>query len=124
MIAGLREQLKSLQKIRDALETKPKGGGRSGGGGGSSKPDTKNDFAWVEGWVDDIAGYANELISTDFRDALLSGSAKDIGKALEATLDEAVRLGLDKLPQFAGFIDKIKEQFGRLADMSTVRDKY
>ena len=123
MIAGLREQLKSLQKIRDAINTKPKGGGRSGGGGGSSKPDTKNDFAWVEGWVDDIAGYANELISTDFRDALLSGSAKDIGKALEATLDEAVRLGLDKLPQFAGFIDKIKEQFGRLADMSTVRDK-
>ena len=123
MIAGLREQLKSLQKIRDAINTpRQPTSRRSSGGGSSSKPDTKNDFAWVEGWVDDIAGYANELISTDLRDVLLSGSAKDIGKALQATLEEATRLGLQNLPQFAGFIDKIKEQFGRLANLADLRD--
>jgi TP901 family phage tail tape measure protein len=116
----LKERLTFLNDVLIALESKPKRTG--GGGGGSSKPDTKNDFAWVEGYVKDLAGFTNELISTDFRDALISGSAKDIGKALEATLDEATRLGLDKLPQFAGFIDKIKEQFGRLGNLADLKD--
>ena len=114
----LKERLTFLNDVLIALETKP----RRGGGGGSSKPDTKNDFAWVEGYVNDLAGFTNELISSDLRDALLSGSAKDIGKALEATLEEATRLGLQNLPQFAGFIDKIKEQFGRLGDLADLRD--
>ena len=117
----LKERLTFLNDVLVALETKPKRTG-GGGGGGSSKPETKNDFAWVEGWVDDIASYTNELISTDFRDALLSGSSKEIGKALEATLEEAARLGLDKLPQFAGFIDKIKEQFSRLGGLADLKD--
>lgn len=119
----LSKTLADLKAIRSAIST-PSGssGGGGGGGGGSSKAQPEDPFAWVEGWVNDIAGYANELISTDFRDALLYGSSKEIAKALQATLDEAVRLGLDKLPQFAGFVDKVKEQFARLGNMADVRD--
>jgi len=118
----LKERLTFLNDVLIALESKPKRTGGGGGGGGSSKPDPKNDFAWVEGWVNDIADYTNQLMSTDFRDALMTGSSKDIGKALQATLEEAARLGLDTLPQFAGFIDKIKAQFARLSNMADVRD--
>jgi len=118
----LSKTLADLKGIRSAIGTTSSSSNNRGGGGGSSKADKQNDFAWVDNWVTDIADYANNLISTDFRDTLLSGSAKDIGKALEATLDEAVRLGLDKLPQFAGFVDKIKEQFNRLGDIANLRD--
>lgn len=120
----LKERLTFLNDVLIALESKPKGGKRGGGGGGSSaKNETPKDLASVvQNMVNDIADYANQLMSTDFRDALLTGSSKDIGKALQATLEEAVRLGLDKLPQFTGFIDKIKEQFARLSNMADVRD--
>lgn len=120
----LKKRLVFLNDVLTALETKPKGGKRGGGGGGSSaKNETPKDLASVvQNMVNDIADYANQLMSTDFRDALLTGSSKDIGKALQATLEEAVRLGLDKLPQFAGFIDKIKAQFARLSNMADVRD--
>lgn len=117
----LSKTLEDLRGIRSAIGTTGSTS-RGGGGGGSSKADAKNDFAWVDQWVTDIAAYTNELISTDFRDALVTGSAGDIGKALEATLEEAARLGLDNLPQFTGFIDKIKEQFGRLGDLADLRD--
>jgi TP901 family phage tail tape measure protein len=121
----LSKTLSDLKAIRSAIGTtggSPTGRG-GGGGGGSTKTQAPNDLAaFVENMVNDLAGYANELMSTDFRDALLYGSSKEIGKALQATLDEAVRLGLDKLPQFAGFIDKIKAQFARLSNMADVRD--
>jgi hypothetical protein len=122
---GVFKELEAVRKVLAGIQQIDLGaalsGGGGGGGGGSPKPDAA-DFSWVDGWVNDIADYANGLISTSFRDALLSGSAKEIGKALEATLEEATRLGLQNLPQFAGFIDKIKEQFGRLGDLANLRD--
>jgi hypothetical protein len=118
----LSKTLADLKAIKSAIGSSSGSSGGGRGGGGSSKAQPEDPFAWVEGWVDDIASYANELISTDFRDALLSGSSKDIAKALQATLEEATRLGLQNLPQFAGFIDKIKEQFARLGDLADLRD--
>ena len=117
-------QLSFLNDVLKLLKTTPKstGGGGGGGGGRSSTAQAKDDFSWVEGWVSSIADFANDLISTDFRDKLLNGSAKDIADTFKDILNKAADLKIDKLPAFASLIDQLRTQFADLGNLATTRD--
>ena len=93
-LAGLREILGAIESA-EAVRA-PSGGGRGGGGGGSKKEE--DPFAWVEGWVDDLAKFTEALLSRDFADRLVSSTAPEIADALAEVLDEAMKLAVNILP--------------------------
>lgn len=117
LLKGLREQLATFTKLSDAITRAQSGrtGGSRGGGGGGAKPAANDDpFAWVEGWTEDIAGLANDLISKEFARTLFEGTPEQIVGAFEGMMREVERLGLNKLPQFAGVFESIGSQMNEL----------
>lgn len=121
----LKTRLAFLLDVLRLLEQTPKSRGGGGGGGSrSTKPETPAmDFSWVEGWVDNIANFANDLISRDFADKLVEGSADDIAKAFRQLLQTAFDLKIDKLPEFANVIEQVRAKFSQLMSLSTRRDE-
>lgn len=126
MLAGLREQLATLETISKAISSRSArssgGRGGGGGGGGSQQSSSANDFNWIEGWVGSIADLANDLISTDFAQALVDGSSDDIAKAFNTILDNAMTLKIADLPAFKALLTQLRTQFASLGTLAGSRD--
>jgi len=118
---GLMSKIRMAQQAVDNL-SKPRKRTGGGGGGGSTKADTEDPFAWVEGWVNDIATAANQFIAQDFIDPLITSTSAQIKDAFTKIFDSLTELGIDKIPAFKAMVDAIKSQFDELAELADVRD--
>ena len=122
LLKGLREDLRGLEAISKAMNTRSTRSTGGGGGGGSRAQTTASDYNWVEGWVSSIADLANDLISGDFAQALVDGSSDDIAKAFNKILDNAMSLNVADLPAFKALLTQLRSQFESLGALSGRRD--
>ncbi len=116
------ELYKRYQMAKAAVDALSKPRTRRGGGGGGRSEKSEDPFAWVEGWISDIASVANRSISEDFINPLITATSAEIKDAFVEIFDSVAELGLDKIPAFKTLIDQIKGKFAELAELADIRD--
>lgn len=120
---ALREQLFALKAVQQAISgvrpTKSSGGG---GGGRAPKKSEEPNLDWIEGWVKSMADFTNDVISEDFAQALMDGSAEEIADGISKMFQKASELNLENVPGFAALKARIESMGAELASLANVRD--